>query len=100
MPTLSAAANTENMALAVIKAKGYQCWYVKEHDLYYAEKGGWDLAAHGLVELLGIIGIYEHVQPDQYKDYWWRTETTWLLDDIATEPTPYNSVMRRLKTPV
>src|SRR5262245_27417598 len=98
MPTLSSYINVFGTALQVLKDKGYQLWFQPDTNLYYAERDGWDFAGDSPCDLLGIVAIFEHVRPQRYKEYWWRT------GDIDTRslpdaPAPYASVLSTQRDP-
>jgi hypothetical protein len=75
MPALSQYSNVDDTAVALLKRKGYQVWRNDEHQLYYAERDGWDFAANDPVGLLGIIAIFETVSPTEFREYWWRDDS-------------------------
>lgn len=89
MSSLYAYSNVENTALVLIQRKGFQIWFDDEEQLYYAEKDGWDFAAAGAVELLGTIAIFEHHNPEVFKEYWWRIENPVLISNLPKHPSPY-----------
>lgn len=95
MPALSSHSNVENTAAVLLERKGYQLWRDDESQTVMAEKDGWDFAASGLIELLGIIAIFESLSPEAYREYWWRIREPWLLNSLARQPKPYNSVLKR-----
>lgn len=94
MPTLSQYTNVFDTALALLHAKGYQVWRDDVAQLFYAERDGWDFAADDPVGLLGVIGIFEAVQPAEYREYWWTKESArGLQRRLATRPErPYTPV--------
>lgn len=54
--------------------------------LWIAEKDDYDFLADNPIELLGLVGIYEHKQPTEDVPYWWaeRGEDIWEeLIDVA-----------------
>ena len=96
MPALSQYANVNSTALAVLEEKGYQVWYEKETELYYAEKDGWDFAADDPCGLLGVVAIYEFKRPRQYSEYWWRHGSAADTKSVPTKPRRrYKSVVAR-----
>jgi hypothetical protein len=95
MPTLSAYTNVENTALVILQEKGFQIWYAREYDLFYAEKNGWDFAANGAVELLGVIAIFEHQNPKSFREYWWKIDDPDLVRNLPAKPNPYKPVWRK-----
>lgn len=95
MPALSAYANAENTALNILKKKGYQFWYDEAIERYCCEKEGWDFTAESATELLGVVGIFEHHNPSQYTEYWWRITDEWLIEDLPKSPKSYIPVWKR-----
>jgi hypothetical protein len=95
MPTLSEYSNVYNSALLVAKNKGYDVWYNSETNFYCAQKGGWDFWAKSPCGLLGLIAMFEHLSPTEYKSYWWQVEGPDIYDDMPTAPQPFTSVMEK-----
>lgn len=93
MASLSAYPGVENTALTVLRSKGYQVW--KNHGRFMAEKNGWDFAAHELMELLGIVSIFEYHRPVRYCEYWWIINDPYLLKSLPDTPKPYVPVWKR-----
>ena len=95
MPALSAYANTENTALVLLQREGYQCWYNSEAELCCCERDGWDFAANSFTELLGVTKIYDSRRPTDYKEYWWKIDEPWLVEDISQQPTDFTPVWQK-----
>lgn len=57
--------------IKTISDKGYQIWK-DEWGEFWAEKDGWDFVSSTPAGLLGIITIYETVNPITYHYYWWK----------------------------
>jgi hypothetical protein len=95
MPALSAYTNVENTALVILRQKGFQIWHDKDRERYCAEKNGWDFVAHGAVELLGIVAIYEHQNPQDFREYWWQIEQPDLMRSLPRAPVPYKPVWEK-----
>ena len=95
MAALSAYNSTEKTSFHVLREKGYQVW--KKKDLYMAEKDGWDFAAHEMVELLGVVAVFENMRPARYAEYWWMISEPWLLKNLPLEPRPYKPVWKMRK---
>ena len=94
MPALSAYTNTENTALVLLRREGYRCWYNTEAELCCCERDGWDFAADSFTELLGVTKIYDAHQPTEYKEYWWKIDEPWLVDDVPKTPPLFTPVWR------
>jgi hypothetical protein len=94
VPTLSEYSNVYASALGIISEKGYQIWFDKNANLFYAERDGWDFASESPCGLLGLIAMYEHVSPTGYDEYWWRREG---IDtrEVPGEPVAFRSVLVR-----
>jgi hypothetical protein len=93
MPALGCYANVFNTALVILQRKGYRVWQ-GNGGLICAEKNGWDFTADDPVQLLGLISIYESQQPASYREYWWKIDEPWLIEDIADEPPDYQPVWK------
>ena len=97
MPALSEYTNVYDTALKVLNKKGYQFWFDEELELFCAEKEGWDFMAESPCSLLGVIAIYEFVNPKEFKEYWWKVEGENLYNSIPKQPKEYVSVIFRGK---
>ena len=96
MPALSYYSNVHNTALAILKQKGYRVWYDDENGrMIWGEKNGWDFLADDPVQLLGLVSIYEHSNPSEYSEYWWKIDEPWLLDGVDANTPDYNSVINK-----
>jgi len=96
IPTLSDYTNVTSEAIHTLQQKGYQVWFSEAAKLYYAERGGWDFAADSATALLGVVAIYEHQAPKEYKEYWWRSadaQAGLSFDQLPRAPSrPYRSL--------
>ena len=95
MPALSEYTNVYNTVILILQKKGYQTWYDEQADLYCAEKDGWDFTADTPCGLLGVVGIYEFKQPEEYEEYWWREEGPDLYHQLPRQPRAYRSVSEK-----
>jgi hypothetical protein len=95
MPALSYYSNVHNTAVVILQEKGYRVWTEPDGERWCAEKAGWDFMADDPVQLLGLIGIHEHCQPQAFCEYWWRRRDPWLMDSVPTAPPDYISVIYR-----
>ncbi|WP_461783912.1 hypothetical protein [Prosthecobacter sp.] len=82
MPALSYYCNVDNTAAVILHRKGYRLWNDLEMKAICAEKNAWDFAADDAVQLLGLISIFESQQPAEYREYWWKIDDPWLLDEL------------------
>jgi hypothetical protein len=92
---LSYYSNVENTALVVLKSKGYRYWYDEDSGLFCCEKDGWDFYADDWTQLLGIVTIYEHQNPKEYREYWWKIDEPKLIGSEPRRPHDFNSVLRK-----
>jgi hypothetical protein len=90
MPALSEYANVSATAFEVLRAKGFQVWVDESMKMYCAERDGWDFLADSPCGLLGVVAIFEHVKPTEFKDYWWRLARD---PEVPKQPIPYTSVI-------
>jgi hypothetical protein len=95
MPALSAYSNVENTSLIILKNKGFKVWYDEKMDLFNAELNGWDFMANSVTELLGLVAIFEYQKPGCYKEYWWKINAPWLIDDIPKTAPKYTPVWKK-----
>jgi hypothetical protein len=94
MPTLSEYTNVYGTALRVLMDKGYQVWFDRKTNLFWAERDGWDFVGDSPTGLLGVIAIFEHRSPTEYKEYWWRKDHDHIdVRTLPDAPEPYNSVL-------
>ncbi len=97
MPALSYYSNVQNTALNLIAGRGYQIWHDPSNHHYCAEKDGWDFMANEPVQLLGLISIFETLDPSEYREYWWRIREPRLYDSLANSPKDFTPVYQRRK---
>jgi len=85
MSDLSAYLNVYNTALVVLQRKGWALRYDKEHEWWFAQKDGWEFLADNPIELLGLVGIYEHNAPEEKREYWWKIDEPDLFSQFDPE---------------
>ncbi len=85
MPDLSSYLNVYNTALVVLERQGWVLRYDKEHEWWFAQKDGWEFLADNPIELLGLVGIYEHHGPKEKREYWWKIDEPDLLSHLDPE---------------
>jgi hypothetical protein len=82
--------NVYNTCLTILRARGFVLHVEGELDadgcypvdaLWVAENSGFRFAADNPIELLGLVAIYDHVQPKEQRSYWWVVDGP----DIRTE---------------
>ncbi len=98
MPALSEYTNVYNTALNILKKKGFNSWYDSELELFCTEKDGWDFMAESPCGLLGVVTIFEFVQPEQYDEYWWKVDDEDIYANLAKKPKEYISVIYKGST--
>jgi hypothetical protein len=79
MSDLSAYLNVYNTALVILQRKGFAIRFDESHDSWYAKKGEWEFHADDPMQLLGLVGIYEHQAPKKKEEYWWKIDEPNLL---------------------
>jgi hypothetical protein len=64
--SLVASGNTYNPSLIILREKGYDLWLERGEDgsLWCAKKGGQSFLAYSGPELLGLVGLWEHLGED------------------------------------
>ena len=56
--------------------------------LWAAEKDGFRFMVDNPIGLLGLVGVYNHMQPLEDRPYWWRKEGEDVLRKIMSEAFP------------
>lgn len=74
MVALAEHSNVNGSACTMLINKGFRVWYDDERELYFAEKDGWDFCARTACGLLGLVAIYEFVEPTECSRAWWFVE--------------------------
>ena len=82
MPDLSAYLNVYNTALVVIERKGFLIRFDESKEWWYATKDEWEFLADDPMQLLGLISIYEHLSPEEKKEYWWKIDEPNLFSEL------------------
>lgn len=93
MPALGEYSNVYDTAVTLLRQKGFQVWSDDSTELYFAERDGWDFASESPVGLLGLVAIFEAVQPAKYREYWWRLDASGEAQSLPKTPVrPYKPV--------
>ena len=92
MPALGACSNVLNTALVVIQRKGFRVWSNETENYWYAERDGWDFMADNPIELLGLIAIFEHQKPAEFREYWWQLQEPYLIESVPKQAPVYKPV--------
>jgi len=95
MPALSAYLNVWNTCLVILQKKGYRTWTDQGENYFFAERNGWDFMADDPVQLLGLIAIFEHKNPQKHDEYWWKIEEPRLVESLPTSPPDYIPIYSR-----
>ncbi|MDQ1920067.1 hypothetical protein [Massilia pseudoviolaceinigra] len=95
--SLGSHANVYNTCLLILRDRGFKMHVEGELDdegcyptdlLWIAEKDGFRFMADNPIELLGLVGVYDHMQPSEDRPYWWRKEGEDVRDQIMSEAFP------------
>ncbi|MDY3551162.1 hypothetical protein R5W24_000237 [Gemmata sp. JC717] len=87
---LGSHANLHNTCLRLLASKGYALRVTGEvieegqfpTDCHWiAEKDGFYFCAHNPIELLGLVAVRDHLQPQEDVPYWWAIRGA----DLSTE---------------
>jgi hypothetical protein len=84
MPDLSAYPNVYNTAMVILKTKGFTIRYDRA-EYWHAKRDDWEFCADDPIQLLGLVSIYEHRQPTNKKEYWWKIDEPDLLSQLDPE---------------
>ena len=95
MPALSSYPNVWNTALVVLRDKGFRVWTDADQTAWFAERGGWDLLADDPIQLLGLVAIFEHRMPRQFREYWWQLDEPDLLSEVPQVAPEFQPVWKR-----
>ena len=88
--SLSSHPNVYNTCLTILRSRGFALHVEGEMDsdgcypvdaLWIAEKANFSFVAYNPIELLGLVAIFDHVQPVEPRSYWWVVDGP----DIKTE---------------
>ncbi|WP_266156936.1 hypothetical protein [Dyella silvatica] len=91
---LGSHANVFNACLRILRDRGFKLKIEGEIDsdlcyptnaLWTAEKNGFRFTGDNPIELLGLVGIYDHLKPDENRPYWWRVEGPDVWDELMSE---------------
>lgn len=89
MASLGSAANVYATCLRILRGKGYALARdVGDYEAddgphgYRAQKDGFTFAGDNPIELLGLVAVYEHVQPSRDEPYWWVVDGPNIADEL------------------
>ncbi len=89
--------NVWNTCLRLMRVRGYTikvegeldedgCW--PADPLWIAEKDKFRFMGDNPIELLGLISVYDHIQPIEDDDYWWRIDGEDIRREIMLQAFP------------
>lgn len=89
--------NVWNTCLRILRLRGYAievegeldadgCWPCDA--LWIAKKNQFCFMGDNPIELLGLVGVYDHVQPDHDDDYWWRVDGEDIRREVMRKTFP------------
>lgn len=91
---LASSANVRNTCLRILRDRGFTLKVQGEIDddlcyptdaLWIAEKDGFRFVGDNPIELLGLVGIYDHIKPNEESPYWWRIEGADIWSELMSE---------------
>jgi len=92
--SLTSHANVRNSCLHILHTRGYKLKAEAElmadgdwptDARWTAEKDGFFFTADNPMELLGLVAIYDFVQPSKDVPYWWRLDCPDHWDNLMEE---------------
>jgi hypothetical protein len=94
---LGSHANVYNTCLRILRQRGFDLRVEGEldadgcypsHAHWIAEKSGFYFCGDNPIELLGLVAIYDHVQPKEDVPYWWVVEGDPIWDELMETAFP------------
>lgn len=82
MTQLSSYPNVFNTCLVLLRREGFNLAYDKANDVWKAERNEFQFKADNPIELLGLVSIYQKLQPKDQKEYWWQINEPNILDEL------------------
>ena len=80
MASLSSHPNVWETCVQILQRRGAILHVTEDDDAYvwHARIGDFTFTANNPIELLGLVGVYDHLQPTRVEPYWWSkmTKTT------------------------
>lgn len=89
--------NVWNTCLRILRLRGYTfkvegeldedgCWPTDA--LWIAERDDFRFIGDNPIELLGLVGIYDHVRPTEDADYWWHIDGEDIRREVMLKAFP------------
>lgn len=97
MMSLSSNANVWNTCLRILRLRGYTIQVEGEldgdgcrpfHAMWIAEKDDFRFVGDNPIELLGLVGIHDHVRPGADAPWWWYIEGEDIWDEVMLKAFP------------
>ncbi len=85
MILLSSHLNVYNTCLVLLRRSGYNITYDRANDSWSAQKHEYCFRADNPIELLGLTTIYQEIQPQNGKEYWWMINEPNVLAELDPE---------------
>lgn len=95
--SLGSHGNVYNTCLRILRKRGFKLRVEGELDeegcyptdaLWIAEKDDFSFKADNPIELLGLVAVYDYVQPTEVKPYWWNVEGEDVWTELMEEAFP------------
>ena len=95
--SLSSNFNVYNTCLRILRVRGFELHVEGELDadgcyptdvVWIAKKAGFRFMTHNPIELIGLVAIYDHVQPTENRPYWWLVEGPDIWDELMEKAFP------------
>ena len=85
--------NVWNTCLRILRQRDYRLYLLGDPDergtftrcSWNAEKDGMKLRANNPIELLGLVGLYEHHRPATDTPYWWRIDGPDIIAELEAD---------------
>jgi hypothetical protein len=85
--------NVWNTCLLILDERGYRLYLTGDpdergtisHCAWNAEKDAMKFRANNPIELLGLVGIFEHHRPIEDTPYWWRIDGPNLIAELEAD---------------
>lgn len=80
---LASHANVYNICLRILRSRGFDLEVSGEAEtdgsyparcFWIARKGDFYFCGDNPIELLGLVAVYDYIQPQEDRSYWWRIE--------------------------
>jgi hypothetical protein len=95
--SLGSNGNVRNTCLRILRNRGYEIKVEGELSedgcfptdaLWIAEKDNFRFMGDNPIELLGLVAIYDYIQPSKDVPYWWRVDGTDIWSEVMSAAFP------------